>query len=264
MKNKLAHTLVLAVFAIACKWLSAILTLAARAGHGHLLISGAPLQPILIVLPVFAATYCLWIWSRKADRLPSWVVFFAATTSILVLLTLMTLIAAYQPVINVMNELDSLRRSRPTAAAGQKAPTFQTKTIDGRLVDFPGDYKGKIVLLDFWATWCPSCRAEVPNVAAAYQQYHTNGFDVLNVSLDKPGNGPALQQFIRDHKMTWSHVYDGGFLEAAVAVQYGVQGIPCPVLVDGDTGVILAVGPDVLSPGLTNLLQVALTAKVDK
>jgi peroxiredoxin len=262
MKNRVAHTLVLAVFVIACKWLSDILTMATRAVHGGALpISGAPLRSLLIVLPVLAAAYCLWIWFRKADRSPSWVVFFAATMSALVLVTLPTFIGAYLPLIN---DYSRLTRSRPTVTAGQKAPAFQAKTVDGRTVDFPGDYKGKIVLLDFWATWCAPCRKELPNVVAAYQQYQTNGFDVLSVSLDEPGNGPALQQFIRDHKMTWSHIYDGGFREAAVAVQYGVHAIPCSVLVDGDTGVILAAGPDVRGPGLTNLLQTALAAKANQ
>ena len=109
--NKLAHTLILAVFGIACWFLWAILTLASRVGHGESLPGFTrlyvALRPVMIILPVVAAAYCLWIWFRKADRLPSWIGFFAATVSILVLLTLHTFIAAYLPLINVVNHLAS-------------------------------------------------------------------------------------------------------------------------------------------------------------
>jgi len=109
--NKLAHALILAVFGIACHFIWAILTLASRTGHGE----GLPgfttdcigLRPVLIVLPVMAAAYCLWIWFRKTERLPSWIGFFAATMSALVLVTLPVLIAAYLPLLKAVNHLAS-------------------------------------------------------------------------------------------------------------------------------------------------------------
>jgi hypothetical protein len=105
--NKLAHALVLAVFGIACCFTWVILTLASRTGHGE----GLPgfttfcvgLRRVLIVLPVMAAAYCFWIWFRRAERLSSWIGFFAATMSVLVLVTLPTLIAAYLPLIKAIN-----------------------------------------------------------------------------------------------------------------------------------------------------------------
>jgi hypothetical protein len=109
--NKLAHTLVLAVFGIASWFTYGILTLASRAGHGEALPAFTTfcvgLRPVLIVLPVMAAVYCLWIWFRKTERLPSWVGFFAATMSALVLVTLPTLIAAYLPLIKAVNQFAS-------------------------------------------------------------------------------------------------------------------------------------------------------------
>ncbi|MGH7952648.1 MAG: redoxin domain-containing protein, partial [Limisphaerales bacterium] len=110
---------------------------------------------------------------------------------------------------------------RAAVTAGQKAPLFHVKTVDGKMVNFPADYKGKVVLLDFWATWCGPCRAELPNVIAAYQKYHDKGFDVVSVSLDRPRQGPALLQFIHDHNMTWPQIYDGGYWKAAIATEYG-------------------------------------------
>ena len=105
--NKIAHALVLAVFGIACFFLWGILALAPHIGHGQALpaftLFCVKLQPVMIALPIMAAAYCLWIWFRKAERLPSWVGFFAATMSVLVLVTLPTLIAAYLPLIKAVN-----------------------------------------------------------------------------------------------------------------------------------------------------------------
>jgi len=154
--------------------------------------------------------------------------------------------------------------SRSAVSAGQKAPAFEARTLDGKTVKFPDDYKGKVVLLDFWATWCGPCRRELPNVVATYQQYHAKGFEVLSVSLDQARQGPALLQFIHDNNMTWPQIYDGRYWKAAVAVKYGVHAIPCPVLVDGDTGLILAEGPDALGKKLSHLLETTLPAKAKK
>jgi hypothetical protein len=109
--NKLAHTLVLAVFSIACWFLWALLTFVSRVGHGEALPSFTMfcvgVRPVLIVLPVMAAAYCLWIWLRKADCLPSWVGYFATTMSVLVLVMLPTLLAAYLPLVSAINHLTS-------------------------------------------------------------------------------------------------------------------------------------------------------------
>ena len=146
-------------------------------------------------------------------------------------------------------------------SAGQPAPAFQARALDGQVVNFPADYKGKVVLLDFWATWCGPCREELPNVVATYQRFHQYGFDAVSVSLDEPRNGPALLQFIQDHNMTWPQIYDGRYWKAAVALEYGIQSIPCPILVDGDTGKIIALSDDVRGEGLPLAVEKALQAK---
>lgn len=107
--KKLAHLLVLAVFSIACWFLWAILTLAPRVRHTGLVPDFTmlcyELRPLMLVLPVLATAYCLWILFRKTERLPSWMTFFATTMSVLVLVALPTLVAAYLPLANAVDSL---------------------------------------------------------------------------------------------------------------------------------------------------------------
>lgn len=151
--------------------------------------------------------------------------------------------------------------ARSSVSPGQKAPAFRATTTDGKTINFPGDYKGKVVLLDFWATWCGPCRSEIRKVVAAYNKLHDKGFEILSVSLDRPKKGPELLQFTKDNNMAWPQIYDGQYWKAAVALQYGVRAIPCPVLVDGDTGTIIATDGGALGLRLGKAAETRLTAR---
>jgi peroxiredoxin len=165
----------------------------------------------------------------------------------------------------VLNSLSISRvAAQETNAAyspGQKAPAFEVKTTDGKTVQFPGDFKGKVVLLDFWATWCGPCRAELPNVAATYQQYHSQGLEFLGISLDRENAKDQLAAFTKDNNMPWPQVYDGKFWRTALVVQYGIHSIPMALLVDGDNGIILAEGDEARGPKLAPAIKKALAAR---
>ena len=86
----------------------------------------------------------------------------------------------------------------------------------------------------------------------------------MSVSLDQPRQGPALLKFVRDNNMTWPQIYAGRYWKAAVAVQYGIQAIFWPMLVDGDTGVVIAQGAGAVGQRLPKLVGTAMAAKVGK
>lgn len=98
-------------------------------------------------------------------------------------------------------------------------------------------YRGKIVLLDFWATWCPPCRGEVPYVVKAYKEFHSKGFEVLGVSLDR--SEAAIKPFTSKAGMAWPEVFDPS-QKSSLAQKFQVKGIPTNYLIDGTTGKIIA------------------------
>ncbi|WP_448633938.1 peroxiredoxin family protein [Pedobacter panaciterrae] len=120
-------------------------------------------------------------------------------------------------------------------AVGQPAPLFSMADSDGKMISLT-DFKGKYVLIDFWASWCGPCRKENPNVVSAYRKYHDKGFEILGVSLDTKKD--AWLSAIKADDLTWNHVSDlKGWANAAAAV-YGVKSVPASFLIGPDGKVV--------------------------
>lgn len=118
------------------------------------------------------------------------------------------------------------------------------------------DYQGKVVLLDFWASWCGPCREEVPFIKRAYQKYRGLGFEVVGVSLDE--DRADMDAFTKKQGMTWREIFDGKSFAGELPQQYGIKGIPFSLLIGRD-GKIVAVNPRKLL--LDSAIQKALKSK---
>ena len=147
------------------------------------------------------------------------------------------------------SEVDKIKVSATSVDAveginlGNKAPEIMMASPKGNVITL-SSFKGKLVLIDFWASWCGPCRAENPTVVAAYNKYHNSefkngkGFEVLSVSLDQ--NEIAWAKAIEKDGLNWPyHVSDLQGWNNAAAKRYGVNSIPTNVLVDGN-GIIIA------------------------
>jgi thiol-disulfide isomerase/thioredoxin len=119
---------------------------------------------------------------------------------------------------------------------GGTAPDFSQETPEGEMLTL-SELRGKVVLLDFWASWCGPCRKENPNVVRVYEKYKDQGFEILSVSLDNKKD--RWLQAIEKDKMDWHHVSDLKGWQNEVAQTYDVHSIPQTILLDPD-GKILA------------------------
>lgn len=117
-------------------------------------------------------------------------------------------------------------------------PTIKFTAMDGREVDFE-QLRGKVVLVDFWATWCGPCVAEIPNVKAAYDKYHAHGFEVLGITLDAAKDRQKVLKFIEDRQLAWPQHLDEVNKRNYIAVDWGIVGIPATFLFGQDGKLVM-------------------------
>jgi thiol-disulfide isomerase/thioredoxin len=136
-----------------------------------------------------------------------------------------------EEVLSVIAQMVEIKKIQAALVVGATFPDFDEKDLAGQPLSL-ASRKGKVVLVDFWATWCGPCRMELPNVLEVYGKYHAAGFEIIGISLDD--DRARLESFIKDKNMTWPQYFDGLKWKNKLAGKYGVNGIPATFLIDGE------------------------------
>ena len=134
-----------------------------------------------------------------------------------------------------LKDLDLIISRLEKVEIGETAPDFSLPDTVGVAVSLH-DFRGQYVLLDFWAAWCPPCRAENPNLVKAYHTYNDKNFTIVGISLDY--DRAAWLKAIADDQLTWTHLSDLKYWDSQIAELYGVRGIPANYLLDPDGKII--------------------------
>ena len=125
----------------------------------------------------------------------------------------------------------SSHRGRPEALVGKKAIAFNVTDLNGNDLSLE-KYRGKVVLLDFWAVWCGPCIAEMPNVKQVYEKYKDANFQIIGINLDESRD--TLVGYLEKEGITWPQFFDGNGWRNQVAGMYGINAIPHTYLIDGE------------------------------
>lgn len=162
---------------------------------------------------------------------------------------------AVDKILDSIQKQAEARKVHSGLVAGSKFPGFTEKDVTGKPLSVD-NFKGKVVLVDFWATWCGPCVGEMPNVIATFQKHHANGFDIIGISLDQDKD--KLTDFTKKKDMTWPQYFDGQGWGNKLAVKYGIESIPSNFLLDPEGKII---DKDLRGEALENAVSKALAKK---
>jgi peroxiredoxin len=138
----------------------------------------------------------------------------------------------------IKKNLDALSKPVATVAPieiGTIAPDFSAPNPDGKVVSLK-ESKGKVTIIDFWASWCKPCRQENPNMVALYKEFHPKGLNIVSISLDKKAE--EWKKAIANDKLTWTNISNLKDFEDPIAVQYAIKLIPSTIIIDASGKVI--------------------------
>ena len=156
-------------------------------------------------------------------------------------------------IISSIQQHEEGRKIRRALTDGTKFPDFAEKDLQGNPLSV-AKYEGKLVLVDFWATWCGPCVGELPSVIKAYNKHHADGFEIIGISLDQ--DEQKLKSFLKAKEIPWVQYFDGKGWQNKLAAKYGIDSVPATFLLDGDGKII---GQDLRGEALEDALAKALT-----
>ncbi len=161
----------------------------------------------------------------------------------------------YAPLLKYKADMAEAKAQRERLAEGKVAPAFSFTTADGKRKLGPQDFKGKILVLDFWASWCGPCRAEIPHLKEAYKAFHGKGVEFLSVSIDK--DEKAWRKAMTEENMPWEQVQAPG-AGKEVMKQYQFSGIPYILVLDKEGRIV---GKNLRDKALSAKLQELVSGK---
>ena len=158
----------------------------------------------------------------------------------------------------ILEQQIAKKRVQDSLAPGSVFPDFAVQDMQGKSLSV-SNYAGKIVLVDFWATWCPPCLVELPSIVKLYKTHHDQGFEVIGVSLNKTEEREDLVTFFKKNPdVKWPQYFDGLFWQNKLAVKYGIEQTPSNILIGRDGRII---GKNLHGPALDEAITKALATK---
>ncbi len=155
-------------------------------------------------------------------------------------------------ILENLNRQAEAQKIKSQLVKGAPFPDFEEKDLAGKPLSV-ANFKGSVVLVDFWATWCGPCVGELPNVIKTYEKHHAKGFEIIGISLDQ--DEKKLKSFTKEKNMPWPQYFDGKGWGNKLAAKYGIQSIPSTFLLDREGKII---GRDLRGPELEKAVEAAV------